>query len=146
MTHDQSKTSGVVPSFDTNIRLRLEVAQLKVHLVYKAGKGPCVHSLVLVANWAILSEAINSKWICSPGRISRQPQSEECLGLAISVLKLGKSLSYLGWCCGSICDGGDITGEGGIEIWLAEGVQNESVSSFLHLKEGYGQWMFSGSI
>lgn len=50
MTHDQSKTSGVVPSFDTNIRLRLEVAQLKVHLVYKAGKGPCVHSLVLVAN------------------------------------------------------------------------------------------------
>lgn len=83
----KSKRSDLVHRIDTHVSLRLEVYQLKVHLAHKAKTARCVHSLILVLNWEIVSGAINSKWIRSWREASRE-QSEDCL-LTASVLKLG---------------------------------------------------------
>lgn len=142
----KSKKSNLVHSIDTNISLHLEVYQLNVLLLYKAKKGGCVHSLILVSNWEILSEAINSKWLCSRGRISKHPLGvrgvSPCSGLSAEILN--SPLRVHAYCCDSICETevGKVRrregrgSEGGASGWGNgwKGVQHERHSiSFLSL-------------
>lgn len=121
----KSKKSNLVHSIDTNVSLHLEVYQLKVLLLYKAKKGRCVHSLILVSNWETLSEAINSKWLCSRGRISKHPLGvrgmSPCSCLSAEILN--SPLRDHGCCCDSICEAevGKVRREGAVRVGLRDG-------------------------
>lgn len=94
----KSGESNLVHSIATNVSLCLEVYRLPVHLLYKAKIGWWMHGLVWVSNWEILCKAINSKWICSRGRIWKQTEQqmqEAFLRKPAWVLRSRKSL--LSW-------------------------------------------------